>query len=550
MMKRLCYYIGCILLMASCVIENDIPYPIVEGVILSIEVEGQRAGTDGQGVDATINTKERTIQLFVNDSVDISKLKIKRLEITENAKLTADSSACVDVDRFPTVGFASLKELSSTANTRVDFSKPVLFTVSTYQDYVWTVSVEQIINREIDVVNQIGDAVIDTYSRKAIIYVSTEQSLKNLTVNKMNLAGEYGQVEPDPTTITDYSSPREFYVKHAWEKVMTKWTVYVYQQASSSTTAEAFAMVTKATLTGKVQSGKVPVVEYKEQNGSTWNTLAASAVTTSGTSFKAQLTGLKASTTYQYRICVDGEAGEEQTFTTAAAIPLENGSFDSWCTNENNAKLWQPWADGATSFWDTGNRGATTVGDSNSTPTTETCNGSGKAASLESKWIVLKFAAGNIFTGTYKKTDGTNGVLDFGRPFNSFPTKLRVNYKYNCATIDKVGDDAMQHLKGRPDSCQIYIALTDWDQPVEIRTRPSNRQLFDPNDPKVIAYGTLIKGESVTSWTQADIELDYKYTNRTPKYIVIVASSSKYGDYFTGGVGSKLWLDNCELIYD
>ncbi|MBR5296515.1 MAG: PCMD domain-containing protein, partial [Parabacteroides sp.] len=484
------------------------------------------------------------------DSVDISKLKIKRLEISENAKLTADSSACVDIDYFPTVGFASLKDLSSTANTRINFSKPVLFTVSTYQDYVWTVTVEQIINREIDVVNQIGDAVIDAYSRKAIVYVSTEQSLKNLTVNKMNLGGEYGEVDPDPTTITDYSSPREFYVKHAWEDVVKKWTVYVYQQASSSTSAEVFAMVTKATLTGKIQSGKTPVVEYKTQNSSTWNTLAASAVTTSGTSFKAQLTGLNPKTTYQYRISMNGTVGDEQTFTTAEAVPLENGSFDNWSINENNVKLWQPWAEGAISFWDTGNRGATTVGDSNSMPTSETSNGSGKAASLESKWIVMKFAAGNIFTGSYKKTDGTNGVLDFGRPFNSFPTKLRVNYKYTSVIIDKVGDDAVAHLKGRPDSCQIYIALTDWDQPLEIRTRPSERQLFDPNDPKVIAYGTLIKGETVSSWTQADIELNYRYTNRTPKYILIVASSSKYGDYFTGGVGSKLWLDNCELIYD
>ena len=74
MIKRLSYYIGCLFLIASCVVENDIPYPIVEGAILSIEVEGQRAGMNGQSVDATINTKERTIQLFVNDSVDISKL--------------------------------------------------------------------------------------------------------------------------------------------------------------------------------------------------------------------------------------------------------------------------------------------------------------------------------------------------------------------------------------------------------------------------------------------------------------------------------------------
>ena len=108
----------------------------------------------------------------------------------------------------------------------------------------------------------------------------------------------------------------------------------------------------------------------------------------------------------------------------------------------------------------------------------------------------------------------------------------------------------MSHLKGRPDSCQVFIALTDWDQPLEIRTRPSERQLFDPGDPHVIAYGELIKGETVSNWTQADVELQYRYKNRTPKYIVIVACSSKYGDYFTGGTGSKLWLDECELIYE
>lgn len=532
--------------MTACVIENDIPYPLVDGSILSLEVEGQRAGTDGQSVEATIDKKERTVTLFVNDSVNVAKLRIKKLEISDNATLVIDSSACVNPTFFPTTGFSSLSELSSAADTRVNFTQPVVFTVRTYQDYPWKVSVTQIIDRQIDVVNQVGDAVIDSYNRTAIIYVSEDQSLSNVTVNKMNLGGEYGNVSPDPTTIKDFTSAKQFYVGYAWKETVEKWTVFVYHTADKGTKAEVFAMVTKASLTGKIQSGKTPVIEYKKQSDSKWN--KATDVAVSGTSFTANLTGLKASSTYQYRISVDGEAGEEQTFTTADAIPLTDGSFDNWSKASDNERLWQPWL--TTSFWDTGNRGATTVGDSNSIPTTETCNGSGKAASLESKWIVLKFAAGNIFTGTYKKTDGTNGILDFGRPFNSFPTKLRVNYKYNSAIIDKVGDNAMQHLKGRPDSCQIYIALTDWDQPLEIRTRPSERQLFDSNDPKVIAYGTLIKGETVSSWTQVDIKLDYKYTNRTPKYILIVASSSKYGDYFTGGEGSKLWLDNCELIYD
>lgn len=32
-------------------------------------------------------------------------------------------------------------------------------------------------------------------------------------------------------------------------------------------------------------------------------------------------------------------------------------------------------------------------------------------------------------------------------------------------------------------------------------------------------------------------------------YIIIVASSSKYGDYFTGGDGSIMYLDDLELVY-
>lgn len=46
-------------------------------------VEGQRAGEEGQSVEATIDAKARTVTLFVNDSVDLSRLKIKSLKVTE-----------------------------------------------------------------------------------------------------------------------------------------------------------------------------------------------------------------------------------------------------------------------------------------------------------------------------------------------------------------------------------------------------------------------------------------------------------------------------------
>ncbi len=550
MMKKLIYLLFCLLAVTACKIENDIPYPTVEGNILSIEVEGQRGADGSSSTQAVIDKSNRTVQLYVDDSVDLSKLRITKLTISDEATLVPNAEKCMDASKFPTSGFESLATLSSSANTQVDFSKPVTFTLKTYQEYVWTVSVTQVITRNVTLANQIGKAVIDETNRNVVVYVSKDQPLNAVKVSAFQLGGEHGRVVPDPTNYDayDFSEPAKFFVSYAWEEYSREWTVYVYHSNNQTVgSADVFPRTTTATLNGEVQSGKTPVVEYKKQSDSTWSTLGDSAVNVSGTSYTASLTRLSPATAYQYRVSVDGTAGSEQSFTTAAATPLTNGSFDDWY---QDGKLWNPWASGSTAFWDTGNRGATTISDSNSVPTTDTSNGTGKAAYVESKYLLVKFAAGNIFTGDYVKTDGTNGILNFGRPFTAFPTKLRIHYKYNSATIDKVGDTAYKELKGRADSCHIYIALTDWDQQLEIRTRSSERQLFDKNDSHVIAYAELVQGTSDAAYRQLDLTLNYRYTNRTPKYILVVASASKYGDFFTGGTGSKLWVDDFELIYE
>lgn len=549
MIKKLIYALFCLLAVAACKIENDIPYPIVEGNILSMEVEGQRASEESGGTQAVIDKSKRTVQLYVDDSVDLSQLRITKLTVSNEATVIPDAGKCHNASNFPAAGFESLTEIPASSDTRVDFSKPVTFTLQTYQDYLWTVSVTQIITRNIVLENQIGKAVIDAVNRNVVIYVSKDQPLNAIKVSDFQLGGEHGKVMPDPTTydVYDFSQPATFFVTYAWEKASHEWKVFVYQSEEATGSTNVFARTTSATLSGDIRSGKTPVVEYKKQSESAWSTLAASAVKVNGTNYTASLTGLSPATSYQYRISVDGTAGDVQDFTTAEATPLTNASFDDW---NQDGKLWNPWPSGGVSFWDTGNRGATTISDSNSVPTDATSNGTGKAAYLESKYLVLKFAAGNIFTGDYVRTDGTNGVLSFGRPFASFPSKLRIHYKYNSVTINRVGDNDYQHLKGRPDSCHIYIALTDWDKPREIRTRPSERQLFDKNDTHIIAYAELVQGTSDAAYRQLDLTLQYRYTNRTPKYILVVATASKYGDFFTGGEGSKLWVDDFELIYD
>ena len=145
--------------------------------------------------------------------------------------------------------------------------------------------------------------------------------------------------------------------------------------------------------------------------------------------------------------------------------------------------------------------------------------------------------------------DGTNGILDFGRPWEARPTKLRGYYNYSPALINYASSE-FQHLLNRPDSCQIWLAVTDMAAPFQIRTNPKNRQLFDPDDPSVIAYGEMVRGASTEGWKEFEVKLEYRDTSRRPKYLLVVAAASKYGDYFTGGAGSVLYVDDFSLDYD
>lgn len=532
---------------ASCAIENDVPYPIVEAVIESIEVEGQRGESSEDFQSAEINKSERTVHLYVNDSVDISKLKITRLKVSDNAALTPDSTACVSYKNFPREGFASLDSISTTSNTRIDFSKDVNFTLHTYQDYVWKVSVSQIVQRDINVSGQIGDPIIDENSRNVIIYVASDQNLKNINVTEMNLGGKFGSVEPDPLKVKDFSNYQTFYVSRSWEETALKWTVFIYHKEGSDTgESSIFPMCTQANLKGSIQSGKTPIIEYKKQSESSWTTLSASDMTVKGSSYTATINGLTPGTAYLYRVSVDGTAGAENSFSTVKSVALENGSMEDW---SQEGKQWNPWASGASSFWGTGNGGSAAFIGNITTPTTESVKG--KAALLESKNAIIKLGAGNIFTGDFE-LDGTNGILRLGRSFSSFPTALKLHYKYTSATINRIGDSpgALEALRGRPDSCQIYIALSDKSEKYVIRTRPSVRQLFDPNDKNIIAYGQYTQGYTTSEYRELTIPLEYRATDRTPTMIVIVASASKYGDYFIGGEGSTLWLDEMELVYE
>ena len=91
--------------------------------------------------------------------------------------------------------------------------------------------------------------------------------------------------------------------------------------------------------------------------------------------------------------------------------------------------------------------------------------------------------------------------------------------------------------------------MTDWDKPFHINTTAG--EFVDvAGDPAIIAHGILESDEATDGFVEFTIPLEYRNLERKPKYVVVSACASSLGDYFTGGVGSVLHVDEFEFLYD
>lgn len=285
---------------------------------------------------------------------------------------------------------------------------------------------------------------------------------------------------------------------------------------------------------------------YKKNSDQQWEELDESKlmIDNQAKTFTAIIDGLDAQTLYQIK-AVSAKDKDTRTVdvTTQTASNLYNLNFDDWY---QSGKVWYPYAqDSNPTVWDSANPVVASFGGSITTPLDQGTV-RGRAASLMSKKVVIAFAAGNLYTGKFGKQSGMGAILDWGTPFNSRPVALKGYYKYTPANIN-YADDGHSSLKGSTDRCQIQVILTDWEKPFTINT--SNGVFVDlQNDPAIIAYAKFESDETVTNFKEITLPLVYR-NNRTPKYIVVVFASSYLGDYFTGGEGSTLIVDEFSLEY-
>lgn len=337
------------------------------------------------------------------------------------------------------------------------------------------------------------------------------------------------------------------------------------------------------------QAEKVEIL-YRPRNETEWTAVTArkaeaqaQAAAADYDLYTAEVSGLDANTKYECVVRVDGKESAKQT-ELQVAIPetvqpetlpqIPNAGFETW----TGTSPLLPYKGSDDQFWDTGNHGSSTLG-KNVTSNTSDAHGGSYSAKLESQFVgvagIGKFAAGNIFVGQYLGTNGTNGVIGFGKPFPFTLRPKRISFWYK-GTVGKInnGSGAPGVSSGDSDVAQFYALLcSNMKGPHVVDTRYTgtflnfdairednlidwcsapngNNSANDRTDGHVVAYAIWENQTSMNGWTKITLEFTYtQYTNEVPEYLMITASASKYGDYFMGSTNSVMYIDDVEIEY-
>ncbi|MDE7096402.1 MAG: PCMD domain-containing protein, partial [Muribaculaceae bacterium] len=363
--------LGTAAILSSGCIKNDLPYPKIPQNILSIAAKGELSA-------AKIDSTDFSVKLFLDEEVDIQAVQFTHFTYSPDAKCDKNL-------------------LEGTW----DLSIPMTVELTLYQSYQWMISAEQNIETYFTVEGQIGETVIDAIGHRIIVNVPEKADLSKLEVTSIKLGPRNNTTlvpECKAGSIINLSSPMKIDA-NAWGRT-EDWTIYAQktEQLVSTTAVDPWSMVIWAYGEGPADGSNY--FEYCEEGSSAWIRVPDADTTNKDGAFSCCIKHLKPLTSYIVRACSDDNKGNEMTVTTQPTQDLPDGDFENWWLN---GKIWCPWAENGVQFWDTGNTGAATLGESNVQPSDYVPEGlTGKSAELRTEFKGLfgigKLAAGSIYT--------------------------------------------------------------------------------------------------------------------------------------------------------
>ena len=576
--KKVIIALFSVLALASC-IKNDLPNPVVDLYIASLEVENETEG------NVVIDRSTYTVTIPLAEETNIDAVKINSIaygaEVVTNLKYEADESKII-----------ASKDLNGKT---IILSQPEYITLSYFQTYEWKIVATQTINRVWRVDGQIGATEWDVEGHRAIVKRRDDMPLNNVQTTEVRFGPknyDYPSAEEMPTNFDNETKSQNISVI-AHNKA-TAWELVVVPTEPSLTFSHVAAGANVVWIKAiDIEGSKIDFV-YRKKGEPEWTEVNEAWYATDNNNpynryeqgfVKAVIRGLEPGVEYEVSGYTDGKLSEEEPKAVTTSLPYQmpNADMEKW-TKEG--ACWYPASSVLDLYWGTGNPGGTSLGDQfnltyplykSGNPENVPADSEGEVSAFMGSQNVLgmKFAAGNLFVGHYGETNGTNATVYFGRPLSQDvkPVALRFKTKYARGGIDwvtagkyqqakkdqiyHIGSKQIEVVGGEPDLTKVFFCLTDWASPHCVNSA-DEKTFFDPrtaagvyglgyfdshNNPEMIVDHT-------ERWHTMTLPIEYTNPEVKPTHLVLTFTCSGYGDYFTGSSNSWMYIDDVELLYD
>ena len=577
-----------VLALTSC-IQNDLPKPVVELFIASLDVEG----TSG---DVVLDRSTYTATIPLAEETNIEAVQFNTItygaDVVTNINYTADESKIV---------------VSKDLNGKVvNMSQAEIIDLTYFQTYTWKIVATQNINRIWTVDGQIGATEWDVEGHRAIVKRRQDYPLNDVKTTDVRFGPrptyDYPDVAQMPTKFDNAGEqPTITVTAHGrstiWELVVVPTEValdFEYVAAGVNVIWIKAANIDGASIQfayrrrGSEEWMKVKDEWYAADSKNPYNRYEEGFV-------KAIVRGLEPNTEYEVIGYADEKQSDVKIVTTSSLYQMPNSNMEEWSQLKNDGSkptsqpgpCWYPFSSLQDMFWATGNPGGTSLGEKYNltypayksiNPENVPSDSTGEMSAYMGSQSVLnmKFAAGNLFVGHYGETVGTNATVFFGQPItqNIKPVAVRFKIKYsrggiNWITINNkyqsaqtgteyhIGNKQIKIVGGQPDVAKVFFCLTDWSEPHCVNSADEST-FFDPRTTKgVFGLGYFDSDnnpemvvENSTKWHTMILPIEYSDPEITPSMLLMTFTCSGYGDYFTGSSESWMYVDDIELLYD
>ena len=184
------------------------------------------------------------------------------------------------------------------------------------------------------------------------------------------------------------------------------------------------------------------------------------------------------------------------------------------------------------------------------------------------KMVNMRLASGSMFNGVFDVANALSDALkatQFGSPFTHKPVQLRIWLRYEPGSVFQ--DRSGNPVSGVIDEPDVYVVLFRNEDANGNKVQPDGNDML--TNPFIIGKGRLphnfdANGNDLISatpihgltsqWQEIIIPIEYStepdadILENKGYSIIISLASSWQGGFFKGAIGSKLFVDNLQVI--